>query len=245
MKDLLFTTFMLTSTHKLRLFPKARFHRFFCIVPTLLILSCATTPPKETYLSSANLSGISRVAIVASANAPDVTYSSSNMPTTLMFFPLIGILPAIIEGAARSGMDTEHSQQIGKQVDLASIEDKITEVFSGSIVPAGYFQTVERIKYKSQDEQLLSTSGYDAIIRLTVHEISLDRIAGDYVGLHIHVQGQLKNLRSGQILWDRKEQATSSAAHQLDYYKENGLKELNSLLEKAGKKLAYDFIYLK
>ena len=245
MKGSLFTTFVHGSTHKLRLLPKARWDRLFCIVLALLMLSCATTIPKETYLTSANLSGISRVAIIASANAPDVTYSSSNMPTSFMLFPLIGILPAMIEGAARSGMDAEHGQQIGKRVDLTGIEYKITEVFAGSIVPAGHFKAVERIKNKNQDEQLLSTSGYDAIIRLTVSEISLDRMAGDYVGLHIHVQGQLKNLRSGQIIWDREEIVTSPESHQLDYYKENGLKELNALLEKAGKKLAYDFVYLK
>jgi hypothetical protein len=91
----------------------------------------------------------------------------------------------------------------------------------------------------------LVTSGYDAIIRLTVREISLIGMAGGYVHLYIHVQGHLKNLRSGQIIWDREETVKSPESHQLDYYKENGLKELNALLEKAGKKLAYDFVYLK
>jgi hypothetical protein len=251
MIHLLFNTFVQHSTNVLRLLPhKKKLHRFSSIGLALLMLSCATTPPKETYITSANLSGISKVAIVASANAPDLSYvtqSTSPGPllATAILFPIL-IFPAIaIEGIARSGADSSHAKEIGKRVDLTSIEDKIADVFSGSIVSAGCFKSVERIKNKNQEEQLLSTSGYDAIIRLKVYEISLDRRAGDYVGLHIHVQGQLKNLRSGQILWDREEMVTAPESHQLDYYKENGLKELNALLEKAGKMLAYDFVYLK
>lgn len=253
MKYSLFTSFLHGSARIVGFLPKAKLHKYFCVGLALLMSSCTTTLPKETYLTSASLSGISRVAIVASANPPDVTYSSGTMSSSVMLAPvmaipfigLIGFLPSMVEDAAKSGIDTEHARQIGKRVDLTSIEDKITDVFSGSIVPAGCFKTVEQIKNKNQDEPLLSASGYDAIIRLTVREVSLNRKAGDYVGLHIHVQGQLKDLKSGQVLWDREETATSPESHQLDYYKENGLKEFNALLEKAGKKLAYDFVYLK
>lgn len=252
MKDSPFTSFLHGSTNVLKLLPKAILHRFVCIGLALLMVSCATTHPKETYLTSANLSGVERVAIVASANAPNVTYSSGVGPTSAMagavlipFIGLIGIIPAIVEGSVRASMDTEHARQIGNRVDLTSIEHKIIEVFSRSVLPAGCFKTMEQIKNKNQDEQLLSNSGYDAIIRLTVREISLIGMAGGYVSLYIHVQGQLKNLRSGQILWDREEMVKSPESHQLDYYKENGLKELNVLLEKAGTKLAYDFVYLK
>jgi hypothetical protein len=31
----------------------------------------------------------------------------------------------------------------------------------------------------------------------------------------------------------------------LDYYKKNGLIELDAMLKKAGRNLAYDFVYLK
>jgi hypothetical protein len=232
-----------TRVHRINALMKMRLRRCLCICIALLLVSCASAPPQETYLTSSSLSSIKKVAILASANAPDVNYASTGQP--LLPIHLGSILLQAIDAAARSGMDTEHAQQIGKRVDLTNIEDRIVEVFTKSISATRCFQTVDHIKSKKQDEQLLSNSGYDAIIRLTVKEISLGRIAGDYVGLHIHVQGQLKCLKSEKILWDREEMIKSPEFHSLDYYKENGLRELDAILEKAGQKLAYDFIYLK
>jgi hypothetical protein len=55
----------------------------------------------------------------------------------------------------------------------------------------------------------------------------------------------MEHLFSGKVVWDREERILSSEFHSLDYYKENGLKELDAMLEKGGRNLAYDFVYLK
>jgi len=73
----------------------------------------------------------------------------------------------------------------------------------------------------------------------------LERIQGDNVRLYVHLRGQMELLVSGQTVWDREEIASSSEPRLLDYYKESGMKDLDPLLEKTGKNLAYDFIYLK
>jgi hypothetical protein len=55
----------------------------------------------------------------------------------------------------------------------------------------------------------------------------------------------MEHLSSGKVVWDRYEHVKSPEFHSLNYYKENGLKELDAMLERAARNLAYDFVYLK
>ena len=58
-----------------------------------------------------------------------------------------------------------------------------------------------------------------------------------------YMLGQMEKLMSGEIVRDNEEVVTNPEPQTLDYYKENGLKELDAMLEKSeGKNLAYDFI---
>jgi len=50
----------------------------------LLLVSC-TSVTKETYLTSNSLSNIKKVAILASANDPDVTYASRSYSKAVFF----------------------------------------------------------------------------------------------------------------------------------------------------------------
>lgn len=160
-------------------------------------------------------------------------------------FPLF-VLPAVaLETAVMSGIDKEHAAKISEQRDFSSIEDKIAQSFMEPITKGACFKATEYVKDKTQDARLLSAAGYDAVIRMDVREISVQRAIGDYVSLSAHVHGQMVLLTSGKIVWDREEFVSSPELHSFDYYKENGLKELEAMLEKAGKILAYDFIYLK
>jgi hypothetical protein len=214
-----------------------------CSLIMLSILACNATFPKEVYITSKNLTGISRVAILTSSNSVDVTYSLTESGLRLHRL-FLGPLFWGIEDGARSNIDSEHAQEISKRIDIAIIENKMAEYFTGFIITANSFKTVDHIKNKIQDEQLLMNKGYDAVMRLTVSEMSLEREAGDQLGFHI-VKGQLKHLKSDKIVWDREEIIKSSELYPLEYYKENGLKELDLLLKKASQKLSYDFIYLK
>lgn len=233
---------------------KIRLYRCLCICMALSFVSCAATLPQETYLTRSSLSNVSRVAILASASAPDVNYettkSSDVQRTVGPFVPLIvGILPYLVaqsvESSNREASDAAHAKEIGSKVDLSSIEDKTAQAFTTPISKAGCFQGIEYVKSKNKEDRQLSDEGYDAKIRLIVKNISLIREVGDNVKLHINMQGQLMYLKTGKVVWDREEIVSSPEWHPLDYYKANGLKELDALLEKAGQNLAYDFVYLK
>ena len=238
-----------TRVFRMNALMKMRLRRCLCICMAMLLVSCGSAP-RETYLKISSLSSIKKIAILASANAPDVTYatqSSSVAPflVAIIFAPIL-IFPAMaIEGAARAGADSAHATEIGTKVDLGSIEDKIVQAFTTPLRKASCFDRVDYIKNKNNDDRQLSDAGYDAVIRLVIKSISLTHLAGDNVGLQIHVQGQLTYLRSGKIIWDRLEVMSSLEVHTLDYYKANGLRELDAILEKAGQNLAYDFVYLK
>jgi hypothetical protein len=222
----------------------------FCLCIAIFLISCATLP-HETYLNKQSLSGISKVAIIISVNPPEVSYSMSSpdggfvSAWTMLINPLL-VFPSMgIEAAARYGVDQEHALKIKEHVDLNSIEDKMAQSFIQPLKNGICFQTIEYFKDKNQNVKQLSNAGYNAVIQLSVNEISIQRTVGDYVDLFVNVSGQMKKLMSGEIVWNRKEIVKNPEPHTLDYYKENGLKELDAMLERAGTKLSYDFIYLK
>jgi hypothetical protein len=207
-------------------------------------------PQQQTYLNNQSLSGINKVAIVVSVNDPDVSYSiispgAGGSIWTLLLSPLI-VIPAMgLEAGIRSTADQEHAAKVKEHMDLSYIEDKTAQSFMQPLKKVNLFKSVEQPPNKNQDSRQLRDIGYDGVIRLTVRKISIQRVAGDYVKLTAYVHGQMECLSSGNIIWDREEVVTNPEPHTLDYYKENGLKELDTMLEKAAKRLAYDFMYLK
>ncbi len=222
-----------------------------CLCIASCQISCATLP-QQTYLTSASLSGISKVAIVVSVNAPEVLYAkdttSGYTGVGLLFGPL-GILIEIgavaTVAAVKSGIDQGHAAEVKEHMNISHFEDKTAQSFMQPLKKGYLFQSVEQMPSMNQDSGQLHTIGYDAVIRLNVREISIQRAPGDYVKLIAYVHGEMERLATGSIVWDREEVVTNPEPHTLDYYKENGLKELDTMLEKAAKNLAYDFIYLK
>jgi hypothetical protein len=219
------------------------------VVMVIFLLSCAmATIPQQTYLTNTSLSGISKVAIVASVNTLEVSYSTNSPsafgnpePYSPNFFVLLGLLDASI----RSGVDQGHASTIRNRINFRHLEEKTAQSFIQPVEKEDCFRSIVNITDKDMDDRKLSAAGYDAVIRLIVQKISLNRTAGDNVILHVNVHGQMEFFGSGKIVWDREEQVSSPELHSLDYYKENGLKELDTMLEKAGRNLAYDFVYLK
>lgn len=218
---------------------------FLSLCMGLFLTSCATKGPQGTYLKNMSLSGISKVAIVASVNAPAVSYAKTDNVSANLF-PFTGLFPIIVEAAIRSGVDRGHAGEVKKHMDFTHFEETVAKSFTQQLKKGDCFQTAEYLTDKNLDLQQLSTKGYDAVIRLFVHDISLKRVAGDnVVALDAYVRGQMEYFSSGKIVWDREEYVTSPEPRSLDYYKENGFKELDAMLEKAGRNLAYDFVYLK
>jgi hypothetical protein len=145
----------------------------------------------------------------------------------------------------RSGVDVGHAGTMRDRLDFSHLEEKTAQSFMEPLKKGNCFKVVEYVKNENSENRQLSTAGYDAIIRLSVNEISLKRTAGGYVDLHLYEGGQMESLSSGKILWDREERVSSPESRSLEYFQENGQKELVAMLEKAGKYLAYDFVYLK
>jgi len=221
-----------------------------CVCTGSFLTSCGPVPtvPRETYVKNSSLSGISKVAVVASVSAPEVSYSAArnNVSENLLFFtgPAAFLVVLGTEKAIRSGVDHGHAGDVKKHVDLSYFEEKIAQSFMQTLMKSNCFRSTEYLTDKNEDARRLSSKGYDAIIRLFVREISLKRIEGDSVRLNVYVRGSMEYLSSGKVVWDREEHVLSPERHSLDYYKENGLKELDAMLEKAGRNLAYDFVYL-
>ena len=225
-----------------------RIYRYLSVGVLISLISCGPTIPQQTYLNSQSLSRINKVAVVVSVSAPEVSYSrdAAEWFTTDASTPgLINMLPRLIELIIRRGSDREDASKINEHVDISHFEDKIAQLFMQPLKKGNLFKSVDQTPNKNQDSRQFRTIGYDAVIRLTVREISINRVAGDYVKLTAYVHGQMECLSSGNIVWDREEVVINPEPHTLDYYKENGLKELDTMLEKAAKNLAYDFIYLK
>jgi hypothetical protein len=195
------------------------------------------------------------VAIVASVSDLKVTYSATKegewaffgVVLATLFPPALPVVAAaaVTERAIRSGVDKGDAGEVKKGVDLAHFEGKIAQSFMEAVKKGDFFQNAEYLTDKNLTAQQLAATGYDAVIRLSVHNISLTRDAGDNVGLYASVRGQMEYLSSGKVVWDRDEHVKSPEFHSLDYYKENGLKELDAMLQKAGRNLAYDFVYSK
>jgi len=219
---------------------------FLCTCAGSYLTSCATKGPEGTYLKSTSLSRISKVAIVASVSDPKVNYARTELSSEmLILFGPLGLIPVIAEAAIRTGADRGHTGKVRERIDLSHLEEKVAQSFMQQLQKGGSFQTIEYLTDKNQDVRQLSVKGYDAAIRLLVREISLNRMGGDQVRIDVYVRGEMEFFSSGKVVWDREEHVLSPERRPLNYYKENGLKELDAMLEKAGRNLAYDFVYLK
>lgn len=212
----------------------------FCVYISVFLLSCAS-PPKQTYLNNASLSGISKVKVLVSANSPTVTRSRDSSHTTILdaLFPL----PAI---AVRSGIDNESGARIKEHMDLDRLKENIARSFMQPLTNVTCFEAMDYVNDNEQEKFRASTVKYDAVIRLSVREISIQNFAGDNVKIHALVHGQMENLLSGgNVIWDREEYVSSSEPTPISFFEEHGLEELDGMLGKAARHLANDFIYRK
>jgi hypothetical protein len=226
---------------------------FLCVCTGSFLNSCATVP-KGTYLNDRSLLDISKVAIVVSLSDPKVSYHTAERNVSASTVPYYGAIPALLflglvatgtEAAIRSGVDRGTSGEIKEHTDFSHFEEKVAQSFIQRLKKASCFQVAEYLADKNQQgAKQLSAKGYNAVVRLLVREISLKKCAGDNVCLYAYVRGEMENLSTGKIVWDREEQVSSPWNHPLDYYRKNGLKELNAMLEIAGRNLAMDFFIL-
>ena len=212
----------------------------------IIILASCTSVPKQTYINKSYLQDASKAAVIVSVSKPNVTHSL-NKP--FLLDPLSSWLAGY--GFWNTGLlfgladDLESSNKIGEHVNLNSIEENIANIFIQPLKKVKYFHTIEYVSDKNQDNTKLSSAGYNMVVRLSMREISIRSVTADHVKLYISMHGQMEDLTSKKIIWDREENVSSSEMELLENMKEKGPKNLNATIEKAVKYLANDFIYLK
>lgn len=219
--------------------------RYFPIFILFILVSC-TTVPKQTYINRTNLPATSKAAVIISVASPEVTHSLNN---PLLNSPLFSWLAGY--GFWNTGLlgalsdDVESSKKIEEHIDIKSIEESIANAFIQPLREMKCFQTIEYVSDKNQDNLKLLSAGYNMVIRLSLREMSIRSVTADHVKIQITMHGQMQDIASNKIVWDREEKVSSSEMELLENMKEKGPKNLNSTLEKAVKYLANDFIYLK
>lgn len=211
----------------------------------LLLTSCASIP-KQTYLNKTSFSGTSRAVVTVSVTTPKVTHALNNPHLGWPLFSWLagyGFTRATLVNAAAE--DAESGDAIEKHIDIKNIEENLGNTFSQLVSKSNHFQAIDYITDKSPNNNKLLSAGYNMLIRLSVSEISIRSTTVDHVKLHILMHGEMEDLATKSMVWDRDEKISSSEMELLENMKDKGPKYLNTMLEKAVKYLANDFIYLK
>lgn len=222
-----------------------RIQRNLYIFIIIILASCATIP-KQIYINKASFPGISNAAVIVSVSKPGVTHSLNNPflgdPISSWFAGYGYWNAALFMSMA---YDSESGNKIEEHVNINSIEEYIANTFIQPLRKGNYFHTIEYIQGNNQDIFKLSSAGYNKIIRLSVTEMSFRTATTDHVKLYITMHGQMQDLISKNIIWDREEKVSSSEMELLKNIEVNGPKHLTATIEKAVRYLANDFIYIK
>jgi hypothetical protein len=226
------------KSHSLR---SSSLRRETCAGLILLIASCAHSD-KETYLASARLDRLKRVAITTSIEPPEVSYASAD--PALVSWAGMFLLPVLIGMWGESEADRQHGAKVKDQIEFDTLKSKLVQSFVQTAKNGVPFQ-MNCVIDGGDQEAMLKAAGYDATIRLSVVSISLRKTTSGYVNLSARVRGHLTVLRSGETLWDREELVVDPELYALDHFKEEKIVELDAVVTKAGRNLAYDFAYRK
>lgn len=225
------------------------------------LISCTTTAhiPEQKYLDNTSLVGIRNVAVLVTVSPPEVIYAQAEeinitMPILLgiLVSPLGPLAIGFTTGAAmnsqttnQSKEDQAHADNVVKNLDLSIYEDKLSQSFIETLRENFRFETIDYKRDNRLDNNLLVSDRYEGVIKLFLNNLILEKVSNGDVRLSANIKAQMINLNSSEIIWDRDDSTVATQKHTISYYKKNGFQELEAMLEKAGKRLAYDFIYLK
>ena len=215
-----------------------------CFVMGTILISCATADViQQKYLDTSSLSRIQNVAVTATINPPEVINSRTDS-NPLVFYMFFGLLGAAIESDVRTKRDEKQAETVAENTNLVSCQNKFAQSFINKIEESQRFKTINYLKDSTIEDQNLIAKRYQAIIRLSVKKIVLSRVSHEEFTLSVTVLGQMIDLGSSNVLWNREDCLISPEKHPIGYYEKDGLEELNYILERAGNKLGFDFVYL-
>jgi hypothetical protein len=216
--------------------------RFFLAVlacAMALGFGCAITPGQK-YLHSSDIRGLDSVAVFVTSTDFGVYYEhGQGKPAPLAeFFGLAG--PLLVMGW-RTGQDSSHAKEIQRNIQVSQVEAALLDEFTRELRDNSKLTIITAA---SQTSSSANDRPASAVINLNIKEVALHRSATDEMRLEVLVHAEL--IRSGGlVLWQRDDKAQSRRSYTLDYYKEHGVPELESLVRRIGKRLAAEIIYAK
>ncbi len=214
-----------------------------CAVLSSFFLSC-TTPridklPEQKFLSQKNLTGISRVAVIVSTPGKDI---SLNQATGRDARTSLYVHSSIL--MAMDSAELEETERFRERLDFDNMRDLLAQSFIQRLRKAALFNNI--VLLQNQDQARTELIGkYDAIIKLSLNTILLEKLNDGRMSLRIDIRGEMEKLERGETLWNRQEIIVSPNPRSLEEYKVTGQDLLSGMMETAGKLLSYDFVYLK
>jgi hypothetical protein len=201
-----------------------------CVI--ILVFGCAVTP-KQTYLRSSDIRGLDSVTIIVTSTDLDVYYEhGQGRPAPLAeFFGIEGIL---FTEAWRAGQDSGHAKDIQRNIKITHAEAALLDEFTRELKNNSRLTIVTT---SSEASSSANNKTVSAFINLNIKEVVLHRSVADEMRLEVLIHAELIK-SGGQVLWQRDDKAQSRRFYTLDYYKEHGVPELESLVRQIGKRLA-------
>jgi hypothetical protein len=210
------------------------------IIIIFFIAACSGHPKQTLLKQMNNLDGFSKVAVSSTSNMLDLNYS---MQSTQLLIPSFFWGLALQEYYVRKIIDYQNSYVVKENIKVNQIEILVCDTFIELIRNSKIFSVINQIDKTNNRDSI--SSNYDAIIELSVKTISIEKTLGENVKLQVTVAGKAQDLKSKNVFWKRDETIKSKEVKPIDYEKQNALPDLEPMLIKAARNLAYDFIYLK
>ena len=205
----------------------------------ILVFGCSATS-KQTYLHSSDIHGLDSFVITVTSTDLNVYYESGQgRPAPLAEF--IGPGAILLTEAWRSGEDRAHAKEIQQKTRIAQAEAALLDEFTRELKTNSNFTIVATSAEPSSSTNDKTVS---AFINLNIREVTLHRTVADEMLLEVLIHAELIS-KGGKVIWQRDDKTQSRRSYNLDYYKEHGAIELESLVRRIGKRLAAEIATAK
>lgn len=228
----------------------------------ILVLSgCATatvpSPPADSAVRGGPLADVRRLAIVpsgesqfttagATANTFDVGHVLREVarwyPKADFFAPLTPVIQAGVDWFLEQGRPSRPTPQV-RDVSPGFV---VAEAFARTLMAIGRFDGVQTLQREPVGEDRRQT---EALLRLTVPTWGLVRVREgkpDLMATYVDVHAQVVLPATGVIVWEHEEDVTHADRVPLPTLTSDGAlarQELLDVLERAGQRLANEFLY--
>jgi hypothetical protein len=236
--------------------------RTVTIAAAILVLSgcaAATVPsssPPTSVPGSGRIADVRRLTVVPSGESAFITMTTGSTfnvgrvfnevvkwyPKAIFFAPLTPVIQAGVDWFLEQGRSTK------AHVADISPGSAVAEAFARALVASGRFDQVRMLEREPVGENRPQT---DAFVRLTVPSWGLVRVRDgkpELVAAYADVHAQVIVPPTGVIVWEHQEDVTHAdrvPLHALTGDAVLARQELLDVLERAGQRLANEFLYAR